>query len=281
MSSDIVSTEWLEAHLGSPDIAILDASWHLPTANRDAKKEFLEVHIPGAQFFDVDELSDSSSPLPHMLPSSEKFASRMRKMGIGDGKRVIAYDTAGLFSAARCWWMFKQFGHDDVAVLDGGLKKWFAEGRTTEDGPAKKPQERHFTARARPSMVRNMKEVSSALATGSAQLADARSATRFRGEEPEPRPGVRAGHMPGAKNVHYASLLNPNGTLKSPDAIADVFRSAGIDLAKPVITTCGSGITAAILTLGLALTGARDHALYDGSWTEWGGTPDAPVETGP
>jgi thiosulfate/3-mercaptopyruvate sulfurtransferase len=215
-----------------------------------------------------------------MLPSPEKFSSRMRKLGVGDGKRIIAYDAAGLFSAARCWWMFKHFGHEDVAVLDGGLKKWLAEGRPVEDGPARKPQERHFTARTRPSMVRDMKEVASALATGSAQIADARSATRFRGEEAEPRPGVRAGHMPGAMNVHYASLLNPDGTLKSPQAIAEAFKAAGIDLTKPVITSCGSGITAAILSLGLTLMGARDHALYDGSWTEWGGNPDASVVTG-
>lgn len=280
MSNDIVSTEWLEAHLNSPDIAILDASWHLPTAKRDPKQEFLAAHIPGAQFFDIDELSDTSSSLPHMLPSPEKFSSRMRRMGVGDGKRVIAYDSAGLFSAARCWWMFKVFGHEDVAVLDGGLKKWLAEGRPTEDGPALKPQERHFTARSRPFMVRDMKEVATALASGTAQVADARSGTRFRGEEVEPRPGVRAGHMPGARNVHYASLLNPDGTLKSKDAIAEAFRAAGIDLAKPVITSCGSGVTAAILTLGLTLIGAKDHALYDGSWTEWGGNPDAKVETG-
>lgn len=280
MSNDIVSTAWLEAHLDSPDIAILDASWHLPTAKRDPKQEFLAAHIPGAQFFDIDELSDTSSLLPHMLPSPETFSSRMRKMGVGDGKRVIAYDSTGLFSAARCWWMFKVFGHDDVAVLDGGLKKWLAEGRPTEDGPARKPQERHFTARSRPFMVRDMKEVATALASGTAQLADARSGTRFRGEETEPRPGVRAGHMPGAKNVHYASLLNPDGTLKSKDAIAEAFRAAGVDLAKPVITSCGSGVTAAILTLGLTLIGTKDHALYDGSWTEWGGNPDAKVVTG-
>ena len=280
MSSDLVSTEWLEAHLGSPDIAIIDASWHLPTAQRDAKKEFNEAHIPGAQFFDIDELSDTASSLPHMLPSPEKFSSRMRKMGIGDGKRIIAYDSVGLFSAARAWWMFKVFGHEDVAILDGGLKKWLAEGRRTEDGPPLKAQERHFTARFRGSMVKDMKEVAAALKSGSAQVADARSGTRFRGEEVEPRAHVRAGHMPGAKNVHYASLLNPDGTLKSAPEIEAVFQSAGIDLTKPVITSCGSGVTAAILSLGLTLTGARDHALYDGSWTEWGGTPDNPVATG-
>ncbi|WP_373502001.1 3-mercaptopyruvate sulfurtransferase [Aestuariivirga sp.] len=280
MSDDIVSTEWLEAHLGSPDIAIIDASWHLPTAKRDPKKEFLEAHIPGAQFFDIDDLSDTASSLPHMLPSPEKFSSRMRKMGVGDGKRIIAYDAAGLFSAARAWWMFKIFGHEDVAVLDGGLPKWKAEGRPLEDGQPLKPQERHFTARFRSMMVRDMKDVSAALKSGSAQVADARSATRFRGEEVEPRPGVRAGHMPGAKNVHYASLLNADGTLKSPEEIDAVFKASGVDLSKPVITSCGSGITAAILSLGLSLTGARDHSLYDGSWTEWGSHPDTPVATG-
>ena len=280
MSNDIVSTDWLADHLGSPDIAIIDASWHLPTANRDAKKEFAAAHIPGAQFFDIDELSDTASSLPHMLPSPEKFASRMRRMGIGDGKRIVAYDSVGLFSAARAWWMFKVFGHDDVAVLDGGLKKWLAEGRATEDGPALPRQERHFTARFKGSMVKDMKDVAAALKSGAAQLADARSGTRFRGEEAEPRPGVRAGHMPGASNVHYASLLNPDGTLKSPPEIEASFAAAGIDLSKPVITSCGSGITAAILSLGLTLTGTRDHALYDGSWTEWGGNPDNSVIVG-
>lgn len=280
MSNDIVTTDWLEAHLGTPDIAILDASWHLPTAQRDAKREFTAGHIPGAQFFDIDELSDTASPLPHMLPSPEKFASRMRKMGVGDGKRVIVYDSVGLFSAARAWWMFKVFGHEDVAVLDGGLKKWIVEGRPLEEGPARKPAERHFTARFRPSMVRDYKDVAAALKSGAAQIADARSASRFRGEEAEPRAGVRAGHMPGSKNVHYASLLKPDGTLKSPAEIAAAFTGAGIDMSKPVITSCGSGVTAAILTLGLTLTGARDHALYDGSWTEWGGNPDSPIATG-
>ena len=280
MSNDIVSTDWLAAHLGSPDIAIIDASWHLPTAKRDAKAEFREGHIPGAQFFDIDDISDTDSPLPHMLPSPEKFASRMRKLGIGDGKRVIAYDAAGLFSAARAWWMFKVFGHGDVAILDGGLPKWKAEDRPLEDGPAMKPQERHFTARFQSMMVRDKAEVAAALKSGSAAVADARSAPRFRGEEVEPRPHVRAGHMPGAQNVHYASLLRPDGTLKSPDEIATVFAKAGIDVTKPVITSCGSGVTAAILSLGLTLLGARSHALYDGSWTEWGGDPSSPVATG-
>ena len=280
MSNDVVSTAWLEAHLGSPDIAIVDASWHLPAAKRDAGREFAAGRIPGAQFFDIDEISDTASPLPHMLPSPEKFSSRMRKMGIGDGKRVICYDAAGLFSAARAWWMFKVFGHDDAAVLDGGLPKWKAEGRPLDDGPALKPQERHFTARYQAMMVRDMKEVAAAIKSGAAQVADARGAPRFRGEEAEPRPHVRAGHMPGARNVHYATLLRPDGTLKAPDEIAAIFAAAGVDISQPVITSCGSGVTAAILSLGLTLTGARHHALYDGSWTEWGGTPDNPVVTG-
>ena len=281
MSDDIVSTEWLNAHLGSPDIAIIDASWHLPTAKRDTKAEFAAGHIPGAQVFDIDAISDTASNLPHMLPSPEKFSSIVRKLGIGDGKKVIAYDAAGLFSAARAWWMFKVFGHEDVVVLDGGLPKWMAEGRPLEDGPALKPQERHFTARYRRMMVRDQSDVAAALKSGAAQIADARSGTRFRGEEVEPRPGVRAGHMPGARNLHYASLLNPDGTLKSPSEIEAAFRAAGVDLSRPVITSCGSGITAAILSLGLTLAGVRDHALYDGSWTEWGGNPDAPIATGP
>lgn len=280
MSDNIVSTDWLEAHLGSPDVCIIDASWHMPATRRDAKQEFRDGHIPGAQVFDIDELSDTASTLPHMLPSPEKFSSRMRKLGIGDGKKVIAYDSAGLFSAARAWWMFKVFGHEDVAVLDGGLPKWKAENRPLDDGPALPPQERHFTARFRAMMVRDMKQVATALKAGTAQVADARSGTRYRGEEVEPRANVRAGRMPGAHNVHYASLLKPDGTLKSPAGIEALFRAAGVDLSKPVITSCGSGITAAILSLGLTLIGARDHALYDGSWTEWGGTPDNPVMTG-
>jgi thiosulfate/3-mercaptopyruvate sulfurtransferase len=278
--SNLVSTEWLAEHLRAPDIAIVDASWHLPAAGRNAKQEFRDGRIPGAQFFDIDELSDTASPYPHMLPSPEKFSSKMRKLGIGDGKRVIAYDAAGLFSAARAWWMFRVFGHEDVAVLNGGLPKWKAEGRPLEEGPALKPQERHFTARFNSMMVRDTADVLDALKRGSAQIADARSSGRFAGAEPEPRAGVRSGHMPGAHNVHYASLLNPDGTLKSPASLQATLAKAGIEMSKPVITSCGSGITAAIISLALSELGVRDHTLYDGSWSEWGARTDTPVETG-
>ena len=275
MPKELVSTQWLAEHRQSPDISIIDCSWHLPTAKRDAKAEFLAERIPGAQFFDIDVISDTESTLPHMLPKPEKFASQVRRLGIGDGKKVICYDSLGLFSAARVWWMFKVFGHDDVAVLDGGLPKWKAENLPLEDGPPAKPQERHFTARFQSMMVRDKADVRKAL-----QVADARAPGRFQGVEPEPRPGVRAGHMPGAKNVHYATLLNAGGTLKSETELAKVFQTAGIDISKPVITSCGSGVTAAILSLALTELGARNHALYDGSWVEWGSAIDTPVATG-
>ena len=275
MTQETVSTQWLSEHLQSPDISILDCSWHMPATKRVGQAEFLAARIPCAQFFDIDLISDTESTLPHMLPSPEKFSSHVRRMGVGDGKKVICYDSAGLFSAARVWWMFKVFGHADVAVLDGGLPKWRAEGHPLEDGPPLMPQKHHFTARFQTMMVRDKADMRKAL-----QVADARSPTRFRGEEIEPRPGVRAGHIPGAKNVHYATLVNPDGTLKPEAELAKTFETAGIDTNKSVVTSCGSGVTAAILSLALTVLNTKDHALYDGSWTEWGSAADTAVATG-
>ncbi len=277
---NLVSTDWLESHLNAPDLVVLDASWHLPTENRDARADYLAEHIPGALFFDIDEVSDKDNPLPHMLPPAEAFSARMRRLGIGDGKRVVCYDSKGIYSAARAWWMFKVFGHNDVAVLDGGLKKWKAEDRPLEEGDPAPRQERHFTARFQSMLVRDKAEVARALETGRAQVADARSPSRFSGSEPEPRAELRSGHMPGACNVHYAKFLNADGTMKSAEDIRAVFADAGIDLSRPVVTSCGSGVTAAILTLGLDLAGHRDNALYDGSWAEWGADTALPVTKG-
>jgi thiosulfate/3-mercaptopyruvate sulfurtransferase len=260
---------------------ILDGSWHLPMARRDPRAEYAAEHIPGAQFFDIDEISDTGSSLPHMLPSTTKFASRMKQMGIGDGVRVVVYDTAGIFSAARVWWTFRIMGHEDVAVLNGGFKKWKAEGRPVTSEPPAARTPRHFTARFNAGLVRDLAEMKAAVADRSVQIADARSPGRFSGAEPEPRPGLRSGHMPGARNVHYATLLQPDGTLKSASEIAAQFKAAGIDVTKPVVTSCGSGVTASILSLGLALLGHPDAAVYDGSWSEWGDEKTGmPVATG-
>jgi thiosulfate/3-mercaptopyruvate sulfurtransferase len=275
----LVDTAWLAKHLTDPDLRVADATYFLPSQGKDARAEFEARHIPGAVFFDIDEIADSSSPLPHMLPSPEKFASRMRKLGIGDGNRVVVYDAHGLMSATRAWWMLRVFGHKDVAVLDGGLPKWLAEGRPVEDSPPL-PRERHFTARLDHSQVRDKAQVMANLKTRREQLLDARAAGRFTGREPELWPGRRSGHIPGSYNLPYTDLLDPNNkTLLPADRLVSKLRDAGIDLKRPVVTSCGSGITATVLAFGLHLIGHRDVAVYDGSWAEWGLPGDTPVET--
>ncbi|NIY98119.1 MAG: 3-mercaptopyruvate sulfurtransferase [Rhodobacteraceae bacterium] len=275
----LVSTDWLAKHLKDPDLRVLDASWFLPGSDRDAKAEYEAAHIPGARFFDVDDVSDNRSELPHMVPPVEKFMSRMRALGVGDGHQIVVYDSQGIFSAARVWWLFKLMGQDDIAVLDGGFPKWQAEGRETEDMPPV-IRDRHMTVRRQNQMVMDVTQVSAAAKLKDTEILDARAAERFRGDAPEPRPGLRAGHIPGAKNVPYKTLQEADGTMKSPDALRATFEAAGVDLGKPVITSCGSGVTAAIINLALTRIGKDDHSLYDGSWTEWGQFPTLPVATG-
>ena len=275
----LVSTDWLAAHLRDPDLRVIDASWYLPDMARDAKAEYKAAHIPGARFFDIDEITDSRSNLPHMAPPPEKFVARMRAMGIGDGHQVVVYDGAGLFSAARVWWTFRLMGKMDVAVLDGGFPKWQAEGREVEDMPPVL-RDRHMTVSRQHALVKDVTQVAHAAKLGEAEIIDARSAARFKGEAPEPRPGLRSGHIPGAKNVPFATLLNPDGTMKPVDALRATFEAAGVNLSKPAITSCGSGVTAAVLSLALERMGHKNHALYDGSWAEWGMYEDLAVEKG-
>jgi thiosulfate/3-mercaptopyruvate sulfurtransferase len=279
MSHNLVSTDWLAMRLQSPDIVIIDASWHLPTAKRNAKAEFEEAHVLGARFYDLDAGSAPQGTLPHMLPSAEKFAHDMAAVGVGANKTVVVYDSAGIFSAARLWWMLKSFGHRDCFVLDGGLPKWKRESHPLEKGQAKPPLHANAAFHLDASRVKSLDDVKNALTKKTAQVADARSPSRFRGEEPEPRPGVRPGHMPGAINIHYGSLLNPDGTMRKAKALRQTFADEGLDLKRPVIATCGSGVTAAVLILGLSELGVKDASLYDGSWTEWGASGEA-VATG-
>lgn len=275
MISPLVTANWLQKRLGSADVAVVDASWHMPGAGRDAYAEFEAGHIPGAVFFDIDACSDQSTALPHMLPTPEQFAAYAGKLGISDRHIIVVYDTVGLFSAARAWWTFRAFGAENVFVLDGGLPAWREAGLPVAAGPAK-PDEARFAARA-PQGVVDIEAVQAALAGGSAQLVDARGAARFNGAAAEPRPGLRSGHMPGALNVPFDRLIE-NARLRTPAEIEAIFADAGLRPGEPVITTCGSGVTAAILTLALATTG-RESRLYDGSWAEWGADPARDVVT--
>lgn len=275
----LVSTQWLAAHLKDPDLRVLDASWYLPGSERDPFAEYQRAHIPGARFFDLDDVSDHRSDLPHMVPPVEKFMSRMRAIGVGDGHQIVVYDGSGLFSAPRVWWLFKLMGQMDIAVLDGGFPKWQAEGHPVEDLPPIL-RDRHMMVRRQNHMVKDVTQVSAASKLGESEIVDARSPGRFYGTDPEPRPGLRAGHIPGSKNVFYKDLLKADDTMKSQDEMRQVFVEAGVDLGKPVITSCGSGVTAAILSLGLTRMGKTDHSLYDGSWTEWGMFPTLPIATG-
>ncbi len=280
MSSSVpplVTVDWLTDHLTAPDIRVLDGSWYLPQMERDAEQEYAESHIPGAVFIDLDEISDTTSTFPHMLPTPDKFSSRMKQLGIGDGHHVIVYDGAGLFSAARFWWMFKTMGHDNVSVLDGGLPKWIASGLGTEAGKSMHSV-RHHTVRPDNTIRRDINDMRRNLETRREQVVDARSPGRFAGTDPEPRPELSSGHMPGSLSLPFNTLLNKDGTLKAKPELTLVFKSAGVDLTEPIITTCGSGVTAAIPYLALTVLGHPKIALYDGSWSEWAATEGAPIE---
>ncbi len=277
----VVTAEWLKSHLAAPDVRVLDCTWFMPDAPRTGRQAYDAQHIPGARHFDIDDVADTTVDLPHMLPPPEKFSSRVRRLGLGDGHRVICYDQNGFLASARVWWMFRVMGHGDVAVLDGGFNAWRNAGGPVEDLPPHFPADRHFTARPRRDLVRDLQQMKDVVQTRAAQVVDARSGPRFRAEVPEPRPGLRGGRIPGSFNVYYGDLIAADGRLKPETELRAAFASAGVDLSKPIINTCGSGVTAAILALAQAMLGHDDAAVYDGSWAEWGAPGSGgPVETG-
>ena len=279
MSTPLVSTAWLAERLNDPRTRVADASWYLPQAGRNAKAEYAAAHIPGAVFFDIDDLSDETSPLPHMLAPPPKFSGRMQSLGLGDEHMIVVYDGAGLYSSPRAWWMLRAMGHRDVVVLDGGLPKWRREDRPVDDVPVR-PNPAKFTPRLDATIIRGFPQVLENLKSRAAQVIDARGWPRFSAQEAEPRPGLRGGHIPESYNVPYTLLTNADGTLKSPEALRALFAERRVDLSLPSITTCGSGVTAATAMLSLVIAGATDVALYDGSWAEWGSRADAPIATG-
>jgi len=273
----LVDTAWLAERLGDPAVRVLDASWYMPAEKRDPKAEYRAGHIPGAGYFDIDAIADKGDPLPHMFPDADTFAREVGRLGVGNRHHVVAYDGGKLTASARCWWMFRAFGHERVSVLDGGIGKWRAEGRPVEQGTAAAAEPASFTARVVPGLVASLDDVKAVVESGAKQILDARSAGRFHGRDPEPRAGLRGGHMPGAKNQPFVELLRPDGTFRDEAELKAKFAAAGLDLTRPVVTTCGSGVSAAVLLLGLHRLGHTDNALYDGSWTEWGGRSDTPV----
>lgn len=274
----LVSTDWLAARLDNPDLKILDASWYMPAQARDAQAEYAAAHIPGAMFFDIDRIADTASSLPHMLPLPANFGAAVGALGIGNEDDIVIYDGAGIFAAPRVWWTFRVFGHSRVAVLDGGLPKWKRENRPLEAGPVT-PTPKNFRANPRIKLVRDAVAMRENVASEKELVLDARSEGRFKGTEPEPRPGLKGGHIPHSRNLPFQALIDPaSGTMKPADELRAIFANAGVTAKQRITTSCGSGLTAAILAFGLYLTGRDDVAIYDGSWSEWGALPDAPIE---